>query len=131
MRTLEGFRHLLVPLVLLGVLAATATVVGAQGGATVRIDPLAFEVGNGQEETVALVMDDAKDVYGIDVRAKFDPSVIEIVDADPAKEGVQMTPGDFIRPDFVVRNIADNAAGTLQYVTTQINPSPPANGHGT
>ncbi len=41
-----------------------------------------------------------------------------------------MIPGDFIKPDFAVRNGADNAAGTLQYVITQVNPTPPASGSG-
>lgn len=89
-----------------------------------------LEVGAGQIESLRLVLENAHDVYGIDVRATFDPAVIEIVDADPDSEGVQMMPGHFPQPDFLVRNTGDNAAGTLQYVATQVNPTPPANGKG-
>lgn len=103
----------------------------AQGNAAlVRPDPLVLEVGQGQVEALNIVIDNAQDVYGIDVRAKFDPTIIEIADADPNQDGVQMIPGDFIKPDFLVRNTADNQKGTLQYVITQVNPTPPANGNG-
>ncbi len=103
----------------------------AQGnGALVRPDPLALEVGQGQVETLHLILENAQEVYGIDVQAKFDPAVVEIVDADPASDGVQMIPGVFPQPDFPVRNTADNAAGTLMYVVTQVNPTPPVNGTG-
>ena len=117
---------------LLALVWLTASSAAAQsGGATVRLDPPNLEVGQGQVETLNIVIDNAQEVYGIDVRAKFDPSVIEVVDADPSKDGVQMIPGDFIKPDFLVRNIADNQKGTLQYVITEVNPTPPANGSGT
>ncbi len=98
--------------------------------ALVRSEPAILEVGQGQVETLSLILEDAQEVYGIDVRARFDPAVIEIVDTDPAAEGVQMLPGDFPQPDFLVRNTVDNAAGTLMYVATQVNPTPPANGKG-
>lgn len=114
-----------------GLLFAIAHPVSAQGGAAVvHPDPPTLEVGQGQVEALNILIENAQDAYGIEVRAKFDPSVIEIADADPAKDGVQMIPGDFIKPDFLVRNTADNKQGTLQYVITEVNPTPPANGTG-
>jgi hypothetical protein len=99
-------------------------------GATIRPDPVTIELSPGQVTTVNIELENAADVYGIDVRAKFDPALIEIVDADPAQDGIQMTPGTFLKPDFVVRNTADNGVGTLQYVVTQVNPTQPATGNG-
>ncbi len=101
------------------------------GSALVRVDPAVLEISPGQTVTLTVVLDDAQDVYGIDVRATFDPQVIEVVDADPAKEGIQMMAGTFPQPDFVARNVADNEAGTLRYAVTQVNPTEPANGSGT
>ena len=100
------------------------------GGATIRPDPVTLEITPGQVSAINIVLENAADVYGIDVRAKFDPALIEIVDADPAQDGIQMTPGTFLKPDFVVRNTGDNGAGTLQYVVTQVNPTQPATGNG-
>jgi hypothetical protein len=98
--------------------------------AVVRIDPGVIEVGPGQAVMVTVVLADAQDVYAIDVRAAFDPQLVEVVDADPAREGVQFSPGTFPRPDFLVRNEADNQAGTLHYAITQVNPTEPVNGNG-
>lgn len=99
-------------------------------GAVIRPDPAVLEIGEGQIETVNIVLENAQDVYAIDVQASFDPSAVEVVDANADQDGVQMIPGDFVKPDFAVRNTVDNAAGTLQYVITQVNPTEPATGAG-
>ncbi len=105
--------------------------VSAQGGdAVFRVDPIALQVGQGQVETLKIILENAKGVYGVDYQATFDPNIVEIVDADPVREGVQMISGDFIKADFVVINLADNKAGTLHYVAAQVNPTPPATGSG-
>ena len=96
----------------------------------VRIDPAVIEIGPGDMATLTVVLADAQEVYGIDVREPFDPQLVEVVDADPAREGVQFKAGSFPRPDFLVRNEADNQAGTLHYAITQVNPTEPANGYG-
>lgn len=96
----------------------------------VRPDPLVFEVGQGQVERLAIVLENAREVYGLDVRAHFDPDLIEIVDVNQEQEGVQVIPGEFPKADFVVRNQADNLMGTVMYVLTQVNPTPAANGNG-
>jgi len=113
-------------LVLLTVLPAAA----AGQNAVVRSDPAQLEVNAGQIATLSVVLADAQNVYGIDVSATFDPQLVEVVDADPAKDGIQATPGAFPKPDFVARNVADNQAGTLRYAITQINPTEPASGTG-
>ena len=64
------------------------------------------------------------------MRAKFDPAVLEVVDANPAQDGVQIVPGSFLKPDFVVRSLADNAAGTIWYASTQVSPTLPVSGTG-
>jgi hypothetical protein len=105
--------------------------ISAQGqDAVVRTDPAVIEVAVDQTATVTFVLADAQDAYGIDVHATFDPKMVEVVDADPGKDGVQITPGDFLRPDFVARNVADNEKGTLRYALTQVNPTEPATGTG-
>jgi hypothetical protein len=105
-------------------------VMGQTGQTVVRPDPLVFEVGIGQVKTLDILLENAVNVYGIDVRGQFDPQAVEMVDSDPAKDGVQMLPGSFPSPDFVVINATENITGTFQFVTTQVNPTPPANGNG-
>jgi len=96
----------------------------------VRADPAQLEVGEGQIETLRILLVDAQNVYGIDLQAAYNPAVVEVVDADGDQDGIQMTPGTFLQPDFVVRNTADNRQGSLHYVVTQLNPTPPATGEG-
>jgi hypothetical protein len=98
--------------------------------AILHTEPAVLEVGKGQIETLQIMLVNAQNVYGIDLQAAFDPAVVEVVDADSEQDGIQMTPGPFLKPDFVLFNTADNEAGTLHYVVTQLNPTPPANGEG-
>ena len=100
-------------------------------GAGVHSIPPQVEIVPGQVITVEVVLENAQAVYAIEVRGVFDPAVVEVVDGDPSLAGAQLIPGDLIKPDFVVRNSADNAVGTLHYVVTQINPTEPAYGSGT
>lgn len=117
--------------VIAGLLLLSVLPVAAEGqNAAVRSDPAQLEVNAGQIATLTVMLADAQSVYGIDVSASFDPQLVEVVDADPAKEGVQMTPGAFPQPDFVARNVADNQAGTLRYAITQISPTEAVSGSG-
>ena len=118
------------PLLALALLVWGAPAAAQTNAAELRVDPPALSLTAGQTQTVTIVLQDAAEVYGIDVRASFDPALVEIVDSDPARDGVQMAPGVFPQPDFVALNAADNSAGALRYVVTQINPTPPASGGG-
>lgn len=123
--------RLLQSVCILLVLLGTTLPAAAQGqSAHVRPEAATLEVGAGQMVLLNLVLEDATEVYGIDLRANFDPAAVEVVDADAQREGIQMIPGPFLKPDFMVRNVVDNTAGTLRYVITQVNPTEPASGAG-
>ena len=97
-----GWRQVAVILFLALLSALPASAQGQT--AVVRSDPAVLEISPGQVATLTIILADAQDVYGIDVRATFDPQRVEVVDADPAKDGVQLAPGTFPQPDFVARN---------------------------
>jgi hypothetical protein len=125
------FRYLWLMLASCVLLVEAFGVAAQSAAATVRPDPTTIEVAAGALQTVTIVLENAADVYGIDVRASFDPAHIEVVDTNPARDGVQVAPGAFPKPDFVALNAADNSAGTVRYAVTQINPTLPATGSGT
>jgi Cohesin domain len=100
------------------------------GETLVCTEPVRLEIGADQSATLQIRLLNAKGIYGVDLQATFDPTVVEVVDADSKQAGIQMTPGEFLPPDFVVTNLADNQTGRLRYVATQLNPSPAANGNG-
>lgn len=97
---------------------------------TVRPDPAAITATQGQTVTVNFVVEGIANLYGADVRGQFDPALLEVVDANPAAADVQIQPGAFLKPDFVVRQVADNAAGTIWYASTQVSPTLPVSGTG-
>jgi hypothetical protein len=97
----------------------------------VRCEPIAASGTVGEVVSVDLYVENVLDLYGADVRLSFDPAFLQVVDADPAVSGVQIQLlGDFLTPDFVLRKIADNAAGTIWYAVTQTNPTEPRSGSG-
>ena len=70
--------------------------------------------------TIEVWVEDVVDLYGADVRLSYDPKVFEVIDSNPALTGVQVQPRDeFLAPDFLVKNIADNEAGTIWYAASQ------------
>lgn len=96
----------------------------------VRLAPAEIVVAAGQTVDAAIEVVAAPDLYGIDVSLTFDPNVVEVVDADPSTEGVQVALGTFLDPGFVIRNAADNTAGTVRFAMTQLSPSEPKSGSG-
>lgn len=99
--------------------------------ARIRPDPVQATVGEGQTTTVEVRIESVQNLYALDIRLSFDPAVVEVVDADPAEDGVQVQPGDLLSVDFTVKNMADNDQGTIWVALTQLNPSEPVSGSGT
>ena len=101
----------------------------AQEGATVRLEPLPGQEGT-DAVTVAIRIENATRLYGVEVHLAFDPAHLQVEDADPDTEGIQIQAGDFPSPDFVVQNQADNAKGTIDYAVTQLAPREAIDGSG-
>jgi hypothetical protein len=111
----------------------------AQGETLVRCNPAAAAGVVGQPLDVDIYVENVKDLWAGDVQFSFDTTIAQVMDAnpDPNVPGVQLTPlNTFLLPDFVVRNQADNAAGTIWYAASQVQnpvgqpPKPTANGSG-
>jgi hypothetical protein len=117
---------LFVALLLSGPLTGTGS---AQEGAMVRLEPLPGQEGAGAI-AVAIHIENVTRLYGAEVHLAFDPARLEVQDADPDTEGVQIQAGDFPSPDFVVQNQADNVKGTIDYAATQLAPREAVDGSG-
>lgn len=101
------------------------------GGTMLRVLPASGSYEVGQTIDVAVWVEDVVDLYGVDIRLAFDPTQLQVIDANPNLPGVQVQPlDDILSPDFIIQRDADNEAGTIWYAVTQINPSPPASGSG-
>lgn len=103
--------------------AASMRPAGAAPGAlTARLEfnPSYRELAVGDVLTASVNVSDATDLFGYELHITFDPSVLHVVDMDLALDGVNMAPGDFVRPDFVAINSASNITGTADIAVTQV-----------
>lgn len=99
--------------------------------ALVRCEPMVGAGPPGQPLTIALYVENVAELYGVEMELSFNPAIAQVVDADPGTPGVQIQPlGSFLSPDFVVRRVADNGAGTIEYAATQLSPQAPVSGSG-
>lgn len=87
----------------------------AAQGARVWLDPATLELSPGNEGAFDIRVEDVTQLAGAEVHLAFDPALLEVVDADPSTEGLQIAHGDFLSPDFVAQNISDPATGTVDY----------------
>jgi hypothetical protein len=74
-------------------------------------------------------IEDVADLWAGDVRLSFDPTLLQVEDARPGGL-VEIQPGTFPQPDWIVVNQADNTAGTIWYAVSQRNPTLPQDGSG-
>lgn len=122
--------YLIVCLIAMLPLANVAFAQGASRTAMVRVDPTATAIAVGQAVTLSIKIDDVSDLSGAEIHLAFTPGVLEVVDADPGQAGVQITNGSMLQADFVAQNVADNAAGTIDFAVMQVN-RPGVAGSGT
>lgn len=103
--------------------AAAARPMGADQNALsarLEFDPSYRELAVGDVFTATVNVSDVTDLFGYELHISFDPAVLNIVDMDPMRTGVNVTLGDFVRPDYVAANSADNVTGTLNVAVTQV-----------
>jgi hypothetical protein len=114
------------------VLLTTLLLTGSryQTGALLHTSPQAVRLKVGETTAVDLTLTDVQGLYGAEIHLRFDPEALRVIDAVPDTEGVQIEPGTFPAPDFVVHNEANNDIGTIDYVITQLPPSQPGEGSG-
>lgn len=106
-----------------------------QGSTIVLLDPSDALVAVGETVVVDIQIQDAENLFGADVRLEYDPSIVEVVDANTLVPGTQISSGDF--PDisggkgFVAQNRVNADEGTIGYAMTLLSPAPPVSGSGT
>jgi hypothetical protein len=79
------------------------------------LDPLTLELAPGDVGTLDIRVESVTQLAGAEANLTFDSALLEVVDDDPSTEGAQIAHGDFLSPDFVVRNTAGPATGTADY----------------
>ena len=105
----------------------------AQEGAVVLLEPQTLALDQGQTSSVVVRIEDAANLYGVQLALSFDPEKIKVIDGDTAVPGVQIRAGDFLALDegFIAANEANNQTGQLTYALSLLYPAEPVAGAGT
>ena len=74
----------------------------------------------GESFRVTLQAEQISGLTAAEAHLAFDPALLEVV---------AIQDGDFLQPDFVVQNVFDNSAGTIDYAVAQLD-RPAADGSG-
>lgn len=113
---------------LIFVMPAAASRQSVQETTITWLDGPSGDVAVGEEITVSVRISDVVGLYGIEFSLNFTPTDLQVIDADLGTPDVQIAPAECPQPDFKVQNEANNTAGTIEYVVSQLNPTPPFNG---
>jgi hypothetical protein len=102
----------------------------AQGeSAILRPDPLSSGLTPNSQGTVKIVIENVQALYGLEFHLTFDPTVVEVVDADPTKAGIQIEPADWWGKGFVAINQVSNESGQIDFAATLLRPASPVIGN--
>lgn len=119
------YRHLVwltLACLLIPLAGSGAVVEGCSSGSTaVSIVPPSAVILEPGEATTDVVVEDVSDLYGFELQASFDPTVVEAKD-------IQV--GQFLSPDWVLEKSIDNDRGAIALALSQRSPSPPRSGDG-
>jgi hypothetical protein len=74
---------------------------------TIRLDPQPAAVELFQTTSLSVRVENVIDLYGVQVYLDFDPNLLEVVDTDAARDGVNVTLGTFLPHDTLVQNSAE------------------------
>ncbi len=72
-------------------------------------------------------------LYGCQMEVHYDPATLEVQDADPNTEGIQVSAGDVFvgARTFVAVNTVDPQAGIIRFAAALLDPAPPIHGSAT
>jgi hypothetical protein len=99
----------------------------AEAPARMRLSPAHLEFARpGVTHTLDILIEEVEGVYAGDAVIAFDPHVLQVVDSDPGRPGVQITRGEFPAGHAFV-NAANNQLGLITY---SVFSSQPVSGGG-
>lgn len=90
------------------------------------LEPQHVEFVAGQTAQMHIRTSFVENLSGVEVHLQFDPAHVQVVDAEPAQDGVQLLPGDLFVPNLTFcptgGNTVDNGSGRITYALTLLPP---------
>jgi hypothetical protein len=100
------------------------------GPLVLRMEPTVIpDMVVGETRQVQIVLENVDGITEIEIHVRFEPRYINIADADPTTDGIQIQPGEIPQPAQVLENEVKNDAGFLVYHVAQ-EPGSSARGSG-
>jgi hypothetical protein len=111
---------------------AVTLIVNGGSKAVVSVFPASNSIRVGETVESQIRLSNAKNFYGAEFFMTFDPSVLQVVDSNPAQDGVQIALGDLYPAgqSFQGVNQVFNATGQITFVVTRHLPAAPVDGEG-
>jgi LysM repeat protein len=107
----------------------TATPV-IEGPTLLLMEPsVVLDFGVGETRVVQMMIENVDGLNEIEVHISFEPRYVNVDDAGPGTDGVQVRPGDIPVPTRVIQNEVNNDAGLIIYHVAQ-DPGTGARGTG-
>ena len=88
------------------------------------------ELEVGESLVITVEIRRVENLMGAEVHVQFDPHFLQVEDAEPDTEGVEVAHGEFLKPDFIAINAGDNETGRIDYAIAQMPPLAPVEGSG-
>ncbi len=100
-------------------------------GQQVHFDPASTQMNTGATRTVDVRVENIGNLYGFETTIRFDPAILQVVDADSSAAGVQVKLGDWMPAgSYVVQNSVNNTTGEIHLAASLTHPAPALNGSG-
>ena len=102
----------------------------AAAQATIVVSPTLTRTNVGFPATVEIWVQDVEALYAGGFLLDFDPSVVQVQDANPFQDGVQIESGSWLERQLELANSVDNTAGEVDFAVTQSHPEMGKDGSG-
>ncbi len=96
--------------------------------AVIRFVPTALGLRPDTQGTVNVLVENVQNLYGLEFQISFDPSIVEVIDANTGEDGVQIHPAEWWKDGFVAVNKVDNGSGRIDFAATLLKPARAVNG---
>jgi hypothetical protein len=120
---------ILLPGILITLALPCIPAVAQDGNAVLAFAPPALGLMPNTQGTVNILVENVQDLFGLEFQLAFDPDIIEIIDADPEEEGIQIKPAVWWKDGFVAVNQVDNRSGRIDFAATLLRPALSASGN--
>jgi len=99
----------------------------------VRFAPDPVQVGLGQTSQVDIVIENAVGLYAAEIHISFPAHLVQVQDAYPGVEGIQISPGNFFNgfDTYTIQNRVDSGANLIEYIVSITGSPVGVTGQGT